>query len=64
MTLELVGTHPDKPTMTVDFFENGHTLLYLEGTMPLVKDNMDVEEVKKILTNAGYSVTEHKPKAN
>lgn len=64
MALELVGTHPEKPTMTVGFFENNHMLLYLEGTKPMLRDSMDIEEVKKILVNAGYFVTEHEIEAD
>ena len=64
MALELVGTHPEKPTMTVGFFENNLMLLHLEGTEPILRDSMNIGEVKRILANAGYSVTEHEIEAD
>lgn len=58
MILRLIGTHPEKPEIIVEFYEDNLMLLYLKGTKPFFRKSLSVEEVKEILLNAGYSITE------
>lgn len=53
MTIELVATHPTKPTMRITFTEDAQ-ILYLEGTEPIVRKGLTIEDAEKILANAGY----------
>lgn len=53
MAIELVATHPMKPTMYITFTEDAQ-ILYLEGTEPIVRKGLTIEDAEKILVNAGY----------
>ncbi len=57
MYTELIGTHPNKPTIRVTLFENS-MLTYLEGTKPTFREPMPLEEIKDTIINAGYKLHE------
>ena len=56
MILKLIGIHPQKPKMIIEFFENNDMLLYLEGTKPIIRNSLGIEIAEKILSEAGYSI--------
>lgn len=56
MYTQIIGTHENKPTITVQFYDNGTSLLYLEGTEPFARYGLTLEEARQIIAKAGYSI--------
>ena len=56
MYTRITGTHAEKPTMIVEFFKDGTSLLYLEGTDPFLRKGLTLEKAKQVIVNAGYSI--------
>ncbi len=56
MYTQITGTHENKPTIIVQFYNNGTTLLYLEGTDPFVRRGLTLEEAQRVIAKAGYSI--------
>lgn len=53
MYIELIGTHPNKPTIRVTLFENS-MLSFLEGTEPVFREPLPLKEIEDTILNAGY----------
>ena len=56
MYTQITGTHENKPTITVQFYNTGISLLYLEGTEPFARYGLTLDEAQRIITKAGYSI--------
>lgn len=56
MYTQITGTHENKPTIVVQFYNNDTALLYLEGTDPFIRRDLTLEEAQRIITKAGYSI--------
>lgn len=56
MTIKIVGTCEKKPTVIIEFFENGHSLIYIEGEKPYFCNGLTINEAKQIIKEAGYSI--------
>lgn len=57
MRKRIIGKHEEKATIFIEFFENGHSLLYLEGTKPFIQNGLTLEKAQSVLTEAEYSIT-------
>ena len=57
MFTRITGKHENKPTIIVEFFENGHSLLYLDGTEPFIRKGLTLEKAQQVILGAGYSIT-------
>ena len=56
MYTQITGKHENKPTIIVQFYDNGTSLLYLEGTEPFARYGLTLEEARRVIANAGYSI--------
>ena len=56
MYIQITGTHKNKPTITVQFYDNGISLLYLEGTDPFIRHDLTLEKALPVIVKAGYSI--------
>lgn len=58
----LIGKHKIYPTITIEFFETGKYLIYIEGQPPFFRSGLTFEQVQEILINDNYIVeVEEKP---
>ena len=46
MYTQITGTHENKPTITVQFYDTGISLLYLEGTEPFARYGLTLDEAQ------------------
>jgi hypothetical protein len=56
MYTQITGTHENKPAITVEFYDSGISLLYLEGTEPFIRRDLTLEEAQRVIVKAGYSI--------
>lgn len=64
MFTRITGECENKPTITVEFFEDGLALLYLEGTKPFFRNGLTPKEAYDIISNAGYKIKIEKDLTN
>ena len=56
MYTQITGTHKNKPAITVQFYDTGISLLYLEGTKPFARYGLTLEKAQQVIVKAGYSI--------
>jgi len=61
MNVKVIGTSKNKPTITVEFYEDGISLVHLEGTKPFIRRGLTPEKAESIMRNANYFVKIEKP---
>ena len=49
MYTQITGTHENKPTITVQFYNTGISLLYLEGTEPFARYGLTLMRHNELL---------------